>query len=281
VFYHGPLRAGTFGCLTEPMDIFICGHCGLKWHPTVVDLDTYYQSEEYRVSVNGSDYINENRKAFDKSVLEKFLFTKTDVYRDEAVADIGCANGFFLDFLTGAVKDTIAVEPSEAYGRIINPAHHVYRYTKDALRDWRGKVGVVTSFDVLEHVEDQQAFIDECCDLLKPGGRLFIGVCSDYPVLRNIMGDAMNEFAYSVQHLWYNSRKSLQIFMQNARGGVTDFGIQSYQRYGLGNLLTWALYKEPKGDVKFDFISETLENTFKSEIAVADLGDYFVLSATK
>jgi hypothetical protein len=31
-------------------------------------------------------------------------------------------------------------------------------------------------FDVLEHVEDQQAFIDECRDLLKPEGKLSIGV---------------------------------------------------------------------------------------------------------
>jgi SAM-dependent methyltransferase len=280
VYYQGPIRNGSFGNLSESVDVFECNHCKVKWHQAAKNLDKFYETSEYRNSVNGSDYLQHQEELYDSTIRQKLIYTGTEIWRNKTVADIGCGNGGFLDFIHTVAKDTIAIEPSEEFRKSLSARHHTYPYTYDALQDWSGKSDIVTSFDVFEHVEDNVSLINEASSMLKQhSGDLYIGVPTDYPVLRSLLGDTMNQFAFSIQQIWYHSDISLRILAQKA--GFKTITIKSYQNYGLGNLISWLLYKKPKGDITFDFITETLDSTFRKEMSRNNMGDYYLLHAAK
>lgn len=173
VAYNDVIRNGGLGRFTQqPVAMYQCKSCGVIWHEPVLDnISQYYESDEYRNSmIEGTDeqtfYLNH-----DAQTLEKFTYTGTDIYRSKIVADIGCGAGAFLDFVKGVASNVIAVEPTAEFRRIMDrKGFHTYAYAKDAYDQWRGKVDVVTSFDVIEHVENPQAFLDDAYGLLKRGG---------------------------------------------------------------------------------------------------------------
>lgn len=106
------------------------------------------------------------------------------------VADIGCGCGAFLDLVSGVGQSIIAVEPTESYRQVLNrKGYSTYPYANEALKEWKGKVDIVVSFDVIEHVNAPEQFIREVYELLKNGGKCIIGTPTDAPVMRKLLGE--------------------------------------------------------------------------------------------
>lgn len=191
ITYKGKIRNGGLGKYTrEDIEIYKCENCDVIWHDAVIDdLEQYYESSEYRDSLEGSSEADIFYKLHDKETLNKFLYTGTDIFRYKVVADIGCGCGAFLDFLKGVASEIVAVEPSETYRQVMNKkGFHTYAYAEEAKLDWQNKIDVITSFDVIEHVEDPMGFLKECYYLLKEGGQAVIGTPTDAPVMRSLLG---------------------------------------------------------------------------------------------
>lgn len=173
IIYNDVIRNGGIGKYTQgPVPMYQCEECGTIWHePIVSDMDEYYESPEYRAMMDEGSGEEEFYKNHDKETLEKFKYTGTDIFRNKVVADIGCGAGAFLDFLKGVASEIIAIEPSEPYRKILRgKGFSTYAYADDALQDYCGKADVITSFDVIEHVENPQAFLQSSYDLLAGGG---------------------------------------------------------------------------------------------------------------
>lgn len=173
IIYNDVLRNGGIGRYTkEPVPMYQCEECGTIWHePVVADIEEYYESPEYRAMMDEGSGEEDFYRNHDKETLDKFKYTGTDIFRNRVVADVGCGAGAFLDFLKGVASEVIAIEPSGPYRKILQgKGFSTYAYTEDALRDHRGQADVITSFDVIEHVEDPQAFLQSSYDLLARGG---------------------------------------------------------------------------------------------------------------
>lgn len=63
--------------------------------------------------------------------------------------------------------------------------------------------------------------------------------------------------------------------------GFLNPKIKYYQRYGLENMLGWIREKEPKTEIKADFITDTLNQVWIKECESRGLGDYMVLYLKK
>ena len=93
--------------------------------------------------------------------------------------DIGCATGVFLHAMQEKGWEVHGVEPSEHAVAYAREQYELTTITHGVLADTRfpdGSFDVVTLWDVLEHVADPKAVLNEVYRILKPAGLLVISV---------------------------------------------------------------------------------------------------------
>lgn len=282
VIYNGKIRDGKLEHYTDiNVKMYQCGKCKVIWHDPIMNLEEYYESVEYRKSLEGATDEKTFYRLHDKETLDKFMYTGTEIYRDKIVTDIGCGCGAFLDYINGVASSVIAIEPSEVYRKIMDKKGFItYPYATDALNSWRNKVDVITSFDVIEHVETPQDFLKECNELLVDGGTAIIGTPTDAPVMRELLGTIYEKkILFSTQHLWIFSEDSLRKMAEEV--GFSSVEIKYYQRYGIGNMLGWIKDKEAGSTIESKLISSALDAIWRTDCESRNISDYIVLYARK
>lgn len=280
--YDGIIRDGGLGRYTKsPIKMYRCRHCDAIWHEPILDMERYYESAEYRESLEGTTQEQDFYRLHDKENLDKFLYTGTAIFRNSVVADIGCGCGGFLDFVSGAASRIIAVEPSEYYRQIMSrKGFSVYPYAKDAIAENGGTVDVITSFDVIEHVNDPIEFMKDYYALLRGGGMGIVGTPTDAPVMRELLGEIYERTQlFSTQHMWVLGEKNLRIIAEKA--GFKDIQVKYYQRYGIDNFIGWMREKKPNSSIISGNISDTLNSVWKRELESKGMADYIVMYVTK
>lgn len=278
VIYSGRMRMGGRRYL-ESCKVYRCNKCSHIYHNEFEVEEHYYESTQYRDEVDGSSEVADFYRMFDEATLMKLEWTGTARFRDKVVLDIGCAGGMFLDYVKGIAKETIAVEPAEVFRNELQKRHEVYPYVKQLLEQGGGKIDIACSFDVIEHVEDVNTFVKEIHESLKQGGEVIIGTPTIATAYQDTLGEIWDAFNFRTQHLSVFTLDSLKYLFES--NGFTDIVIKNIQRYDLGNLLAWCLYKEPKGNLRFPWISDTLNAVFKEELAANGAGDYLILYGRK
>lgn len=282
VVYEDRIREGGVGKLTpEKIKMFECQRCRTIWHEELgKDYDCYYESETYRMELEGTSDIEDFYKLHDEENLQKLLYTTTKIFRNKIVADVGCGGGAFLDFIAGAASEIIGIEPSYKYRTQMSAKGYItYPYMKEAKERYADRVEVITSFDVIEHVGNPLEFLKDIYDLLAPNGKAIIGTPTGTPIMRELLGNVYEEFLFSTQHIWILSRESMELLAEKA--GFHKFRVEYKQRYGLGNCISWLINKKPRGHISYDFISETMNQVWKNECNANGLSDYIVLYAEK
>lgn len=284
VEYHGLIRDGGLGKYTDDsVTMYRCLACGVIWHEKLLDSLEYYKSDEYRRSLEGTVNEEDFYRLHDKETLAKLSYTGTEVYRDAIVADIGCGCGAFLDYVSGVAKQIVAIEPTESYRDVLNrKGFNTFAYAGEARKQFEGKVDVITSFDVIEHVDDPLEFILDIYKLLRIGGQAFIGTPTETPIMRKLLGeDYEKKLLFSTQHIWVFSKNNLSALAIGAGFLAENISFKYSQRYGLGNVFGWLKYREPRKDIYDEFITETLDEVWKTECSSKELSDYIILCLKK
>ena len=76
VEYDGIIRDGGLGKYTnKPVKMYRCNQCKVIWHEPMMDLDEYYISDEYRLSLEGTIKENDFYSLHDKESIDKLLYT--------------------------------------------------------------------------------------------------------------------------------------------------------------------------------------------------------------
>lgn len=281
--YNGVIRDGGLGQYTnKAVEIFQCNDCDVIWHENKIeDVKGYYETERYRRELEGGSEEGKFYELHDKETLDKLNYTGTSIFRNKIVGDIGCGCGAFLDYIYGVAEEIIAIEPSSKYRAIMNrKGYCTFAYAEEAKENYKDKINVITSFDVIEHVESPQTFLNDIYELLAKGGKAIIGTPTDAPIMRSLLKeDYEKKLLYSTQHLWILSEKSLKILSE--KSGFSSIKIKYYQRYGIDNMLGWLKDKKPKSEIGKDFITETLNNVWKAQLIDNGLADYIVLYLEK
>lgn len=283
IVYDGLIRNGGLGKYTkENVQIYQCSNCGVIYHEKVEveNIQDYYESKKYRNSLEGSSDEEVFYKLHDRETLDKLQYTGTEVFRHKVVADVGCGAGAFLDYISGVADQVIAVEPFDEYRKIMDrKGYKTFAYS-GGVEAYQGKIDVVTSFDVIEHVEDPLLFMKDIYALLKDGGVGVIGTPTDAPIMRKLLGEIYEKkLLFSTQHLWIFNEKNLNMLALEA--GFRQMQVRYFQRYGIGNLLGWLREKEPKSEIREPFITDTLDAVWKRECEQQGLADYIVMYITK
>jgi 2-polyprenyl-3-methyl-5-hydroxy-6-metoxy-1,4-benzoquinol methylase len=281
ITYHGKIRNGAPGNMTRvTVDVLKCSDCGTIWHDPIDESAADYNSDSYRESMGENVSLQAFYSKHDCEIIDKLNYTGTSIYRDKLFCDIGVGGGGCADYVRGVAKDVLLVEPNKHFADLLRgKGYEVFAYGEDALEKYRGKIEVLTSWDVIEHVDAPMQFLKTAYDLLAVDGKAYIGTPTEYPVLRNLLGAEFDEFVFSVQHPWVFSRKSLEIMSENV--GFTNFEVKFYQRFGVGNLIAWLQKRKPCGESKYDFITSALNAVYKSEMAKEETAEYLLLELKK
>lgn len=282
ITYRGPIRVGSGSLRTDKSyNVYRCSDCLTIWHENdAYESKEYYESTQYRVELEGAADVETFYARHDRECLEKFIYTGTDIFRNKTVADVGCGGGGWLDFLKGVAKTTVAVEPSVLYRQHLHEKGHIaYAYMDNAAKDFANTIDVLTSFDVIEHVDNPRQFAEDAFRLLKNGGEIIVGTPTDLGHLRALLGSEFDSFVFSVQHPWVLSEKALKIIFENA--GFKEISVRQFMKYGLGNVFAWLKERQPRGHVTYPCISHTVNEAWKANLAEKGQGDYLVLYAVK
>lgn len=279
--WNDRIRNGKFGQLTEtPVKMYQCGDCGTIWH----DVDAtgyadYYESEQYRQETNGGVAAEFFYQSFDEEVLRKLTWIGTSEIRGKIVADVGCAVGSLVDFWSGPAKKIIAIEPSKIFRKELKEKGYVvYPYISDAVADG-AEADLVTSFDVIEHIEDPVLFVKEIYDLCSSGGRVVIGTPAEYAIARRLAGHAFEQFQFRHQHPWIFTKDALELMAIKA--GFTIEKTAYKQRYNFSNLLMWLSEGKPNGNGHLPFITQELEDEYIRSCEEKQVADYLLIYLRK
>ena len=159
---------------TSSIHLYQCNDTGYKfYHPQKLDGDgKFYEALQNEL---GEEYYHtwkfENQLAFET------------IQPNEKVLDIGCGVG---NFLISAKKKTDKVFGLELNEKAVSVCESkglsVYNQTiQHHAEDHKEYYDVVCMFQVLEHVYDVKDFIQAALQVLKPGGKLIIGVPNNEP----------------------------------------------------------------------------------------------------
>ena len=106
------------------------------------------------------------------SYLSKIMLKKKEL----KVLDLGCGDGRFSGFL-GEFVDLDAIELSKKAVETARTNHPHVNFIHGSALDYSFKpesYDVVISQEVIEHIEDQQKYINICNEVLKPNGYLIL-----------------------------------------------------------------------------------------------------------
>ena len=123
---------------------------------------------------------------------------------DGFILDVGGGNGFVARGLIDAGYETALLEPGDDGARNARQARQlptVINATMDEAAIRPGSVPSVGLFDVLEHIEDDRAFVHHLHEIMQPGGLLYLTVPSFNWLWSTSDADAMHFRRYTRRSL--------------------------------------------------------------------------------
>lgn len=272
--YQGNVRFGKFP-QSQSGSVFACKQCGLKrLDGEPVD----YESPEYRALVDSDPSPAGYYRTHDFEQVERLEVIGLAHLRDKLVVDVGAGAGSFLDSVRGVASRTVAVEPARHFHPVLRQkGHEVYSFAADALPALAGQADLVTSFAVIEHVEDPLQFVRDLAALVRPGGQVLLST----PNSRDWMiefSKAYAQFYYRVVHRWYFDETNLSSLLRRVEFGASRAVYR--QRFDLSNALLWARDAKPTGLGKLPVLA-SLDVAYRDELVRTGRADYLYLSATR
>ncbi len=211
--------------------------------PSSADLEEYYAKKYYQTN-QGSyeiDYSEEELLYFKNKIEQKYWIInellKSSSSKSKSLLDIGCGEGFTLDFFKKKEWQIVGMDYSDFGCKKCNPNCVPSLLIGDIYQEMLPLISSNKKFDVvwldniLEHVLDPLYLLKECKKLLNINGVLVIEVPNDFSVLQKYLMDKKNidsEFWVAIpDHISYFNAE-----------GLTAIAAES----GLKNQITMADY---------------------------------------
>ncbi len=151
----------------------VCGFVTLRGGADAERVASLY-GEDYFHGAEYADYVRD-RPALQRNFKDR-VETVLRYCGKGKLLEVGCAYGFFLDLVRDRF-DSLGYDRVEAAVAYANQVLGLHAECKDLLADEsiaEGSLDVVTMWDVIEHLEQPEQYIEKAGRLLKAGGYLFL-----------------------------------------------------------------------------------------------------------
>ncbi len=207
-------------------DLYDCNACQVffVW-PMPERVDDIYSIDYYKSTGEGKSfgYSNyEQDKEPMRNIFVKSLHTLDQIAPVKSVFDIGAATGYFLDLAKQLGWKTAGSEISAyAANQATAKGHQVWQGELPQLEIGE-KFGVVTMWDVLEHLRDPHGYLQKVNNLLHDDGLLLINTIDRQSLWARLWGRYWN-MIIPPEHLVYYSKVGLQkLLEQNGFRVITE-----------------------------------------------------------
>lgn len=158
------------------------------------------------------------------------LFIESGLQAGRAI-ELGCGEGFSTERLRKMLPETIKLDASEYVAELVpraqerNPKVKVIQESIYELKAKPETYDLVFLLEVLEHLDYPEQALEQITKILKPGGKLILGVPRE-PIWRGLnmaRGKYLKDFGNTVGHLNHWSSKSLITLMKKEFGPVLSY----------------------------------------------------------
>src|SRR5579864_1326699 len=274
---------GISGCYR----IVVCVNCSLMF------LNPMYSDQELAALYPNDYYAYQNRFASNrtKELLKKLLgfriATKDPTFKSPgSILDVGCGSGWFLDSMRSRGWATYGVEISESAARLGRESKDLQIYS-GTLHDAKFPsefFDYIRSNHSFEHMSHPNEILDEMHRILKPNGKLFIGVPNVSGLNARVfarywwyLGAPVHPFTYSV--------KTLSRMLAKHHFEVCKVNYNSDYSGILGSLQIWGNRttgrKSTEGLLINNPALKLVCQWFAKFVDVLHLGDAIEITATK
>lgn len=239
------------------------------------------QSKHYYGSgyFNGGDYhAYETSAAFAKSNFRDLTRRLATIQASGALLELGCAYGYFLDEAQGSWKvegvDISAHAVEQAAGRF---GSSVQSGDFMEMEFGSGKYDWIVMWDVIEHLDQPQAYLDKCYSLLRPNGYLALTTGNVTSRAAKLMGKRWRLLT-PPSHLTFFSATGMRLILERAGLKSQEIGTAGYRR-SLGFTLFRLMGKRLYGALKQR--APRLTQWLDNRSFYANLGDIMFVVAQK
>ena len=279
--FQEKIRDGLFGqYTTDDARIVECESCSLQKLDFFVLTPEKYESDEYRIKYNGTKEETDLLALHDAEQANRLAVIGTKSLRNSVIVDIGCGHGAFLDSVKGLASRTIGIEPfSDLHPSLVRRGHEVFSPLDEKIKTFRSSADLVTSFGVIEHLEDPFGHLELAWNLVKPGGRLILQTDNLNEILFTTAAKNFKRFFYRTAHNWYFSPETLKKLAM--RANLEGIKVSTIQEYGFLNFIQWQKEGKPTGNSGGYFLGSDFEAIWRSSVERTEQGSLIMLMATK
>lgn len=280
VSYSGKIRDGTFATSTKQEVTVVSCTCLLQRLETFALTTSTYEGDEYRLKYNGTIDEDELIELHLEEQSSRLVLLGTKNLKGAKVIDIGCGHGAFLDAVSGLAATTIGIEPFERlHSSLIARGHEIYGPSDKRIASLQNSADFVTSFNVIEHLEDPYEHLVSAWSMVKPGGQIIIQTSNLNEILMLVGAPVFKEFWYRTAHNWYFTPDNLEVIA--TRAGLTDIKVSTFHEYSFSNFVNWLRDNKPTGNINSLGLNIEFETIWKAIIESSGLGSSIILRATK
>ena len=185
-----------------------CGRCGFVFAraiPTPEELERHYES------YGRNDYLSPLTVKRYEELLDSF-----EPYRRTGrILDVGCGIGYFLEVAQRRGWSVHGTEYTDEAVKICrDKGIEVFKGALDPA-DFGVEFDVITSFEVLEHINNPRDELQRFMTLLRPGGLVYLTTPNFNSLLRYRLKAAFNVICYP-EHLCYYAPRTLSRLFREA-----------------------------------------------------------------
>lgn len=235
-----PLFAKASGS-GEEFRLVKCPSCGLRYvspRPAPEEVSAYYGSEYFtrRTDRGYNNYFSDELKA---EITRVFLLNLQDLgffefekslspVAKKHALDIGCAAGYFVDFLTRRGWNCLGIDISEACVKAAR-SQGLRVILGDYLKQSCSEpFDLITLWATVEHLHNPKMFLQKIRRELREGGRLYISTCRAEALFMLLHGKKWRYYNLP-EHLYYFTYKQLKYLLKSC-----GFTVEAYKTYGSG-----------------------------------------------
>lgn len=270
------------------------GYYSVQDIPSQVELEEYYAKKYYQEAEGGfeKEYSEAEVTYFKNKIAERAFILEKSLAQTSSLSllDVGCGEGWALSFFKKKGWDVLGLDYSSYACKKFNPdcfenfiAGDVYKNLESVIQEGR-TFDVIWIDNVLEHVVDPEALINELKKLIKPNGIMVAEVPNDFSVIQNYLLDKKHiDRKYWIalpDHLSYFSKEGLENLF-HANGWETITCIADYPiDWNLLNPNTNYIMDKSKGKschnerVEFENLihQQSMDKVVNFYTSIADLG---------
>ncbi|MFI3201747.1 MAG: class I SAM-dependent methyltransferase [Eubacteriales bacterium] len=258
----------------EKVDILKCNTCGmLQTSDMSVITDEWYENGEMHKEHYSSEDDEIQTQTWELWLREseedsiRRVNALKEYARGKKVLDFGCGAAGFLRLLKDEIDDMSCGIELDNFARKKLAEEGIRAYAN--IDEIEEQYDMITSFHVLEHLNEPKFYLDKIYEKLKGGGYLILETPNaDDALISYHQNDAFKKFTFWSAHVMLYNSSNLETLVNQCGFETVDNG--QVQRYPLSNHLQWLATGKPGGHTKMVLfndkeLNEKYEQVLKSE----------------